>query len=241
MQRLFQRWSPKRPLQAPVAQLDRALPSEGRGHRFESCRVHHFLPVKSDIWHLPPLAGSGPCPQYVRGTLDVLRLPPVAPSPRTGSDRVQKSCPAAPEKHAASQTELPHTEAASWAAFFLMAGAREIVRVITSGSCWVRPEKYISGAEISVFWISTRHLRFLTVRSTLTRQVRFSPTCGWLHGQPAGAGTRRGWMRKSRSAGRLAARASLPRQKTDHAVASAIRSRSRVEARRAEAGSSSVV
>ncbi len=25
---------------APVAQLDRALPSEGRGHRFESCRVH---------------------------------------------------------------------------------------------------------------------------------------------------------------------------------------------------------
>ena len=30
--------SPKR-YQAPVAQLDRALPSEGRGHRFESCRV----------------------------------------------------------------------------------------------------------------------------------------------------------------------------------------------------------
>ena len=27
---------------ALVAQLDRALPSEGRGHRFESCRVHHF-------------------------------------------------------------------------------------------------------------------------------------------------------------------------------------------------------
>lgn len=29
-------------LKAPVAQLDRALPSEGRGHRFESCRVRHF-------------------------------------------------------------------------------------------------------------------------------------------------------------------------------------------------------
>jgi hypothetical protein len=28
---------------APVAQLDRALPSEGRGHRFESCRVRHFI------------------------------------------------------------------------------------------------------------------------------------------------------------------------------------------------------
>jgi hypothetical protein len=24
---------------APVAQLDRALPSEGKGHTFESCRV----------------------------------------------------------------------------------------------------------------------------------------------------------------------------------------------------------
>ena len=28
-------------LNAPVAQLDRALPSEGRGHRFESSRVRH--------------------------------------------------------------------------------------------------------------------------------------------------------------------------------------------------------
>ncbi len=27
---------------APVAQLDRALPSEGRGHRFDSCRVHQI-------------------------------------------------------------------------------------------------------------------------------------------------------------------------------------------------------
>ena len=30
---------PSRPGPAPVAQLDRALPSEGRGHRFESCRA----------------------------------------------------------------------------------------------------------------------------------------------------------------------------------------------------------
>lgn len=28
--------------QAPVAQLDRALPSEGKGHTFESCRVRHL-------------------------------------------------------------------------------------------------------------------------------------------------------------------------------------------------------
>ncbi len=27
---------------APVAQLDRALPSEGKGHKFESCRVRHI-------------------------------------------------------------------------------------------------------------------------------------------------------------------------------------------------------
>ena len=33
----------KRSRHAPVAQLDRALPSEGRGHRFESCRVRHFF------------------------------------------------------------------------------------------------------------------------------------------------------------------------------------------------------
>ncbi len=29
-------------MDAPVAQLDRALPSEGRGHRFESCRVRQI-------------------------------------------------------------------------------------------------------------------------------------------------------------------------------------------------------
>jgi integrase len=33
--------------QAPVAQLDRALPSEGRGHRFESCRARHLKPPPS--------------------------------------------------------------------------------------------------------------------------------------------------------------------------------------------------
>jgi hypothetical protein len=31
--------------QAPVAQLDRALPSEGRGRTFESCRVRHSLGI----------------------------------------------------------------------------------------------------------------------------------------------------------------------------------------------------
>ena len=37
---------------APVAQLDRALPSEGKGHTFESCRVRHKvndLAKRSDV------------------------------------------------------------------------------------------------------------------------------------------------------------------------------------------------
>ena len=31
--------------QAPVAQLDRALPSEGKGREFESRRVRHFKSI----------------------------------------------------------------------------------------------------------------------------------------------------------------------------------------------------
>jgi hypothetical protein len=34
---------------APVAQLDRASPSEGEGHRFESCRVRQLLAFKLRI------------------------------------------------------------------------------------------------------------------------------------------------------------------------------------------------
>jgi hypothetical protein len=34
---------------APVAQLDRVLPSEGRGHRFESCRVRQIPSTKSSL------------------------------------------------------------------------------------------------------------------------------------------------------------------------------------------------
>ena len=42
---------------APVAQLDRALPSEGKGHTFESCRVRHCL----NLMHqrlIPLMVGS---------------------------------------------------------------------------------------------------------------------------------------------------------------------------------------
>ena len=41
---------------APVAQLDRALPSEGRGHRFESCRVRQTHNTPEQCW----AAGESP-------------------------------------------------------------------------------------------------------------------------------------------------------------------------------------
>ena len=39
-----------RPDPAPVAQLDRALPSEGKGHTFESCRVRQGCRIGSAEW-----------------------------------------------------------------------------------------------------------------------------------------------------------------------------------------------
>jgi hypothetical protein len=41
---------------APVAQLDRALPSGGRGHRFESCRAHSERTVEAP--HVPACGAS---------------------------------------------------------------------------------------------------------------------------------------------------------------------------------------
>src|SRR5665811_2600796 len=43
------------PGEAPVAQLDRALPSEGRGHRFESCRVRHGSSSQAIDWRRKPV------------------------------------------------------------------------------------------------------------------------------------------------------------------------------------------
>ncbi len=46
---------------APVAQLDRALPSEGKGQRFESSRVHHSLyPRYFKIWVRQNLSDTDP-------------------------------------------------------------------------------------------------------------------------------------------------------------------------------------
>ena len=43
---------------APVAQLDRALPSEGRGHKFESCRARHKINdlAKLDLFSVPEVS-----------------------------------------------------------------------------------------------------------------------------------------------------------------------------------------
>ncbi len=43
---------------APVAQLDRAPPSEGGGHTFESCRARHLLIAKVGIEGSNPFAHS---------------------------------------------------------------------------------------------------------------------------------------------------------------------------------------
>jgi hypothetical protein len=47
------------PLKAPVAQLDRALPSEGKGHTFESCRVRQCLQRCSCFQALPAKRPEG--------------------------------------------------------------------------------------------------------------------------------------------------------------------------------------
>ncbi len=51
---------------APVAQLDRALPSEGRGRRFDSCRAHHtrVAPITGDdeIGLTPPTPATRVAP-----------------------------------------------------------------------------------------------------------------------------------------------------------------------------------
>ena len=55
---------------APVAQLDRALPSEGRGRTFESCRVRHPVyrhpappsrRMVTPCGHSTAFDASGPC------------------------------------------------------------------------------------------------------------------------------------------------------------------------------------
>ena len=44
--------------EAPVAQLDRALPSEGKGHTFESCRARHLVLISERQDGLLPLAST---------------------------------------------------------------------------------------------------------------------------------------------------------------------------------------
>jgi hypothetical protein len=53
-------------LEAPVAQLDRALPSEGKGHTFESCRVRQFAICAISP---PRPAGGGRMPHFVAAAM----------------------------------------------------------------------------------------------------------------------------------------------------------------------------
>jgi hypothetical protein len=57
---------------APVAQLDRALPSEGKGHTFESCRVRQFVlgPFRT---HGSPFSQEGHT-HYCRQMPSILRF-----------------------------------------------------------------------------------------------------------------------------------------------------------------------
>ena len=59
--------------EAPVAQLDRVLPSEGRGHRFESCRARQSFQMvtrhssKDELPRCPPGAQTVPISDFTSG------------------------------------------------------------------------------------------------------------------------------------------------------------------------------
>jgi hypothetical protein len=53
---------------APIAQLDRALPSEGRGQRFESSWVHHDFNCYSITYGIVEAKQIRRCTQYVHRT-----------------------------------------------------------------------------------------------------------------------------------------------------------------------------
>ncbi len=61
------------PAQAPVAQLDRVLPSEGRGRGFESRLVHHIA-IQTCLRQSAPPQESPPCAGFlVPGNLSLPR------------------------------------------------------------------------------------------------------------------------------------------------------------------------
>jgi hypothetical protein len=73
------------PADAPVAQLDRVLPSEGKGHRFESCRARHFDPPARRGTRLPATIARharGPRPPFAHARK---RAEPEWRSPRPSS------------------------------------------------------------------------------------------------------------------------------------------------------------
>jgi hypothetical protein len=58
------------PADAPVAQLDRVLPSEGRGHKFESCRARHKINYLRNLPSVESALGSIHRPHHPIDRLD---------------------------------------------------------------------------------------------------------------------------------------------------------------------------
>src|SRR5579863_1292175 len=88
---------------APVAQLDRVLPSEGRGHRFESCRVRQFS-LASEA-RLGKLSASS-SPQSGRGRRQAI---PTHSGPREEMARAEPKGYSVPAKHGEQKATDPVT------------------------------------------------------------------------------------------------------------------------------------
>src|SRR5450830_1715141 len=82
-------WTPKvdmgmmAPAQASVAQLDRVLPSEGRGRGFESRRVHHILVsgcLRQSTKHPKKPALCGLCCIWLSVPVYPYNFPPCTPT-----------------------------------------------------------------------------------------------------------------------------------------------------------------
>src|SRR3546814_6573902 len=70
--------------EAPVAQLDRVSPSEGVGHRFESCRVHHF---GTKLGTAPGFVSAAPA---IKACSRLLFEPRIRTSPTSTSTRSEE-------------------------------------------------------------------------------------------------------------------------------------------------------
>jgi hypothetical protein len=77
---------------ASVAQLDRVLPSEGRGHRFESCRMHHSLTALGTIQPRPSRRRLTRPPQMSARSQEAGMATTEVPSPRSEVSQRAGAC-----------------------------------------------------------------------------------------------------------------------------------------------------